>query len=709
METIRICPQCRKPLSAAAPEGLCPECLARVALESATAAKPSASPTQTLKIGPEAFARVRYFGDYELLEEIARGGMGVVWKARQTSLNRLVAVKMILSGKFAGEAEMQRFRREAEAAANLQHPNIVAIHEVGEHDGQHYYSMDYIAGRDLGALVRLSGPMPPAKAAKCLQTIAEAVHFAHQRGTLHRDLKPQNVLVDGAGIPRITDFGLAKFIEQDDGLTQSGAVMGSPSYMPPEQAAGHLDQIGPASDVYSLGAILYELLTGRPPFRGETPVATMRLVMESHPVAPRKVNPAIPPDLENICLKCLEKNPLRRYSSGRALAEDLGRFLKHDPIQARPASLFRKAENWLRQHPWTLVAAGSLAFMILACMFYWQFERVKFLEYQQLHANQPPPDFVSLAKKLENWWDFNFLVMFAAIYVLRLFNNFGRGVHWNKLLYPKPEQGPARPPSPSLCLICALLGVSGIAYTVLFAARIIEAGVWAHLGGFGYWLFVYLSFNSCLQLVSAVARDYQRFVYGAPARILSAEQAAWLREAILDGDLLAAKKLYRRAFPEFSAVEAGDFVEKLAAELKANEADKFVPLRKWYDLNWRAIKICLAIEAIALAIMWWNVPLYSEASWWTNLLGATIGFLFGVGGCLLLRLISFWARVAVMVLCLIPLLLMTWLMSNAADPVLFIYVEGAAFGAVLGIAGCFRRRRKYGVSKGVPTKIPAAH
>jgi hypothetical protein len=172
---------------------------------------------------------------------------------------------------------------------------------------------------------------------------------------------------------------------------------------------------------------------------------------------------------------------------------------------------------------------------------------------------------------------------------------------------------------------------------------------------------------------------------------------------------LAAKKLYRRAFPEFSAVEAGDFVEKLAAELKANEADKFVPLRKWYDLNWRAIKICLAIEAIALAIMWWNVPLYSEASWWTNLLGATIGFLFGVGGCLLLRLISFWARVAVMVLCLIPLLLMTWLMSNAADPVLFIYVEGAAFGAVLGIAGCFRRRRKYGVSKGVPTKIPAAH
>jgi serine/threonine protein kinase len=225
MDTLRICKHCRKTLPPNAPEGLCPECLARVALGSEAAAGTDA----TLTISPEAFVRVRYFGDYELQNEIARGGMGVVWKARQSSLNRTVALKMILAGKLAGEAEVKRFHREAEAAANLQHPNIVAIHEVGEHDGQHYYSMDFIDGRDLGALVRESGPMPPAQAAKCLKTIAEAVHFAHQRGTLHRDLKPQNVLVDSAGIPRITDFGLAKFVERDDSLTETGAAMGSPS------------------------------------------------------------------------------------------------------------------------------------------------------------------------------------------------------------------------------------------------------------------------------------------------------------------------------------------------------------------------------------------------------------------------------------------------------------------------------------------------
>ena len=329
METTRICPKCSKPLPSDSPEGLCPGCLVQAAFASQTAVQPPASGVPDLElpatrtINPATGMKVKYFGDYELLEEIARGGMGVIWKARQNNLNRTVAIKMILAGKLAGPAEVQRFLREAEAAANLQHPNIVAIHEVGEHDGQHYFSMDYVEGRDLGAIVR-NGAIPAQRAARYVKSISEAIHFAHQRGTLHRDLKPQNVLIDAADQPRITDFGLAKIVAEDSGLTQSGAVMGSPSYMPPEQAAGRHDQVGPHSDVYALGAILYELLTGQPPFRGATALATLRTVLDTDPAPPRKIRPDVPLDLETICLKCLEKSPERRYHSARELAEDLG-------------------------------------------------------------------------------------------------------------------------------------------------------------------------------------------------------------------------------------------------------------------------------------------------------------------------------------------------------------------------------------------------
>src|SRR3984957_10764681 len=301
-----VCPQCGKPLSSDSPQGLCPECLLQAALPGRSALEPAATTlhdsSAATTLAPEAGVRLKYFGDYELLEEIARGGMGVVWKARQTSLNREVAVKMIRAGALASPEEVKRFLREAEAAANLQHPNIVAIHEVGEHGGQHYFSMDYVAGRDLGALVK-DGPLAPQRAARYVKIIAEAIHFAHQRGTLHRDLKPQNVLIDAADQPRITDFGLAKFMADDSRLTQTGAVMGSPSYMPPEQAAGRHGDIGPASDVYALGAILYELLTGRPPFRASSAMATLLEVLEAEPAAPRRLKPHIPPDLETICLK----------------------------------------------------------------------------------------------------------------------------------------------------------------------------------------------------------------------------------------------------------------------------------------------------------------------------------------------------------------------------------------------------------------------
>jgi outer membrane protein assembly factor BamB len=297
-----------------------------------------ASPSPTL-------GTVRYFGDYELLAEIARGGMGVVYRARQVSLNRPVALKMILSGQLASEDDVQRFRLEAQTAAGLQHPNIVAIHEVGEHEGQHYFSMDFVEGQSLAELVR-ENPLPPEQAARWVRTIAEAIHYAHQRGVLHRDLKPSNVLIDSFGQPRVTDFGLAKRTDKDTGLTATGAVVGTPSYMPPEQASADRGAIGPASDVYSLGAVLYELVTGRPPFRAATPLDTLLQVLEAEPAPPRLLNPAVGRDLETIILKCLQKEAARRYASAQELADDLSALLEGRPIKARRPGLAERALRW---------------------------------------------------------------------------------------------------------------------------------------------------------------------------------------------------------------------------------------------------------------------------------------------------------------------------------------------------------------------------
>ena len=314
--------------------------------------------------GPIAGAFVRYFGDYELLYEVARGGMGVVYQARQVSLNRIVAIKMIRSGHLATVDDARRFRLEAEAAANLDHPAIVPIFEVGEHEGLLYYSMAFVEGSSLARRLA-DGPLPFREAADLVRQVADAVHYAHEHGVVHRDLKPANILLDAQGSPRVTDFGLAKQTERDGSLTLSGAILGTPGFMPPEQAGAGTAPVGPAADVFALGATLYCLLTGRAPFQATTLGEVLKRTLEDDPTPPRRLSPSVPRDLETICLKCLRKEPDRRYPSADELARDLSRFLEGRPIVARPVGRAERSWLWARRHPAVAVLTASVAMLLL--------------------------------------------------------------------------------------------------------------------------------------------------------------------------------------------------------------------------------------------------------------------------------------------------------------------------------------------------------
>lgn len=354
--TTSACPSCGTPLAKTSSEGLCPACLLRSAL---------AEDDQTLHIPAplELMSSGTTFGGYEVLGILGRGGMGVVYSARQKNLNRKVALKMVRSPQHASETDLARFQQEAAAAARLDHPNIVPVYEIGETNGMCYFTMKLVEEARSLATELQSAPISARKAAALMIKIARATHYAHQRGVIHRDIKPGNILIDAEGEPSLADFGLAKLLEADMKLTLSDRVIGTPQYMSPEQVSAAKSEITTATDIYSIGAVLYEMITGRPPFQADSIHEMLRLVAEREPTPPRTLKPELDRDLQTICLKCLEKNPRRRYASANALAEDLENWLELLPISARPATVAGRLNKWARRRPGVAALVSGLALM----------------------------------------------------------------------------------------------------------------------------------------------------------------------------------------------------------------------------------------------------------------------------------------------------------------------------------------------------------
>src|SRR5256886_6393899 len=407
--TSRFCRKCGATVPPDSPEESCGACLLEMALGSDEAEREeggSASPKTINPFGERVppSALLMDFGDYELLEEVGRGGQGVVFRARQKSLNRIVALKVISLGQWASKAHLKRFRLEAEAAARLEHPGIVPIHDVGERDGSCYFSMKFVEGGELDEVVRRT-PMSIRQAVELIAKVVRTVHHAHEHGILHRDIKPGNILLDQKGEPHLTDFGLARLVETESTVTRTMEVLGTPSYMAPEQAVGNNAAVSSVTDVYGLGAVLYQLLTGYPPFAGGTTFETVRLVLDTNPRKPRLWNSKLDRDLETICLKCLEKDPKRRYASAVALADDLERWLKHEPIRARRTGLITRGRKWVRRNPTSaLLAASLIALAAAAGWMIWKTES----ERSPL-SNVAPPEksiavlpFSNLSKEQEN-------------------------------------------------------------------------------------------------------------------------------------------------------------------------------------------------------------------------------------------------------------------------------------------------------------------
>src|SRR5437660_9213754 len=391
IRVIRICRKCGAKIFSDAPEGLCAKCVLKTALmmppEAPVAARDDGGPAANVEANAAAATHSKKaaravellgeLGDYELLEEVGRAGQGGVFRAGQKSLNRTVALTVISLGQWASKAHLKRFRLEAEAAAHLEHPGIVPIHEVGERDGSCYFSMKFVEGGQLDEVARRE-PIPIRRAVELMANVARTVHYAHEHGILHRDIKPGNILLDAKGEPHLTDFGLARLVETECTVTHTLDVLGTPSYMAPEQAIGNNAAVSSTTDVYGLGAVLYQLLTSQPPFAGGATYETIKLLLDTEPKKPRLLNPKIDRDLSTICLKCLEKDPKRRYPSALALAEDCERWVKHEPIQARHTGVFTRGRKWVRRNPTSaLLTASLIALAAAAGWIIWKSELIR--------------------------------------------------------------------------------------------------------------------------------------------------------------------------------------------------------------------------------------------------------------------------------------------------------------------------------------------
>jgi len=414
----------------------------------------------------------RAFGQYELLCEIGRGGMGVVYKARQTSLDRMVAIKMILSSHLASPDHVRRFHEEAKAAARLRHPHIVPIHEVGQLHGQDYFVMEYVEGESLAQRIDKS-ELDVETSVRLVAAIARAVDHLHQQKIIHRDLKPSNILLDNEGLPYVTDFGLAKVFVPGSEVTATGVITGTPSYMAPEQASGRGSAVGPAVDIYSLGAILYELLTGRPPFREENPLDTLMEVLSREPTLPRKLNPRIPRELELICIKCLSKSPQERYSSAGTLADDLEHFARGEALEVRPPSLGQRLWSWTRRQP-----ALASRFAALG-MFYIAFLVVEAIQY-------------ALGGELAEWSFHWPIITLLAVWTMI-------SIVCQQFLNSRRWSFPARyvwGTLDSLLLLAVLLVADGIASPLV-------VGYWLLIVGAGLWFRVrFVTFMTVWSLIS---------------------------------------------------------------------------------------------------------------------------------------------------------------------------------------------------------------
>ena len=423
MQSAMACEICGAPIPDDAPDGCCPKCMLGLALPPAHPEEETDKVNRTEEGAPgsrpfpplDTGARI---GDYELLEEIGRGGMGVVYRARQISLQREVALKMVGAGRLASDAELRQFEAEAEIAAGLDHPNIVSVHNVDAFQGQCFFTMQYIAGRNLAELTK-SRPVAVREAARFIHQVALAVAHAHRHHVLHRDLKPSNVLVDSTGNARVTDFGLAKHFAADGDITATGRLVGTPSYMSPEQAGAPHTAIGPATDIYSTGALLYHLLTGRPPFQADTPMDTLVRVREHDPVLPRVYNSDIPRNLEMICMKCLEKRPRHRYSTARALARDLRRFLQGESVSLSSVKLFDRLVQALERGHYDVEMRswGTMCLwfaVIVAVAHVVTFAQRYILDV--IHTRDPPPHALTWFAAIRAW---EFLGIIAVMWLHR--------------------------------------------------------------------------------------------------------------------------------------------------------------------------------------------------------------------------------------------------------------------------------------------------